>query len=283
MGGFGPHPDRSFPLLRSGEIRSIAGQLRSLPGPGATKTAVAVTPTPPTTISPASATTTLSGTPPGRTRSGWERSRPASPFRTGPADGPPVPWISPAGQRIPVGQHVARPPALRFSGLRRGGYPLLHPYGIEVASGVARETAFLSTSGSSGGPGTTAAPTSGTPCWNSMAAISGSNSGRSDTITGGWPGRCARKGCRRNSWRPPGRDGGPRAWKSCPPGNAGTANSSPHFSPGRYGMRMMKNKLFFEHLRDLFQGFSGTDCAGRARAGEKCGLARRFHTGGGAA
>ena len=25
MGGFGPHPDRSFPLLRSGEIRSIAG------------------------------------------------------------------------------------------------------------------------------------------------------------------------------------------------------------------------------------------------------------------
>ena len=34
MGGFGPHPDRSFPYLRNGKIQSMAGELRHLSGPG---------------------------------------------------------------------------------------------------------------------------------------------------------------------------------------------------------------------------------------------------------
>ena len=39
----------------------------------------------------------------------------------------------------------------------------------------------------------------------------------------------------------------------------------PHFSPGRYAYD--EKESVFEHLRGFCQGFSGTDCAGRALAG----------------
>ncbi len=223
MGGFGPHPDRSFPLLRSGEIRSIAGNYDVSLAQGNEDCGCGYTDPADNHFARISYDYTFRNT--SRENKKWLGTLPSRlSFALGPLK---VRLCHGSPRQVNEFLWDSTSPDHLLAGfLDRDGADVLcctHT-GLKWHRELPGQNTS-STSESSAAPGTTGAPTSGTPSWNSTAAGSGMSSGRSDTITSGWRGRCATKGCRRNSWRPRGRDGGPPAWRSCPPGNGGAADS----------------------------------------------------------
>jgi predicted phosphodiesterase len=214
LGGFGPHPDRVFPILRDHGIHVMQGNYDVSVARGFDDCGCGYTDPRDNRFAQISYDYTYANTSEKNRR--WMAGLPpAFRFRLGDTE-----ILTCHGSPRETNEFLwesATPDGLLRHFLNASGADLVlgtHT-GIKWERRLADGRGFVNV-GVLGRPENDGTPT----VWFTLLGAGGRSSSPSSTTTSDWPGRCARRDSPRSSWRPRGPAGGPPAWRSYPSKNA---------------------------------------------------------------